>query len=154
MERMVRLQTSRRVAAGWTQQLVVMDQGPIYTLATLQMRASRPAGGDAFDTWRNHVVQEWAGLLDTVIYLEASDDVLLRRIADRSKPHRLRSCIDADALRWLAQLRDALEQTVERFRACAALSVLRFDTGDQELACIADRIGAELDRRPHRAGRI
>ena len=152
MERMVRLQASRKITERMREQVVVLDQGPIYTLGTLRMGTPRPTENDRFEIWWNRVAQQWASVLDTVVFLEATDDVLLRRIMDRSKPHRLKSYLQVDALEWLATLRDALERTVETFRAHSGLSVLRFDTGNEDLPGIVDRVGAELDRGPSRRG--
>ncbi len=152
MERMVRLQASREITERMREQIIVLDQGPIYTLGTLRMSAPRPAENDRFEIWWNRVAQQWASVLDTVVFLEATDDVLLRRIMDRSKPHRLKSDLDVNGLEWLATLRDALERTVETFRAHSGLSVLRFDTGNEDLPGIVDRVGAELDRGPSRRG--
>ena len=149
MERMVRLQASREITERMREQIIVLDQGPIYTLGTLRMSAPRPEN-DRFEIWWNRVAQQWASALDTVVFLEATDDVLLRRIMDRSKPHRLKSDLDVNGSEWLATLRDALERTVETFRAHSGLSVLRFDTGNEDLPGIVDRVGAELDRGPSR----
>ena len=152
MERMVRLQASRRITQRMRGQIVVLDQGPIYTLGTLHLSASRPTENDCFETWWNRMAQDWASVLDTVVFLEARDDVLLRRIMDRSKPHRLKSSTDVHGSEWLATLREALEGTVEAFRAHGGLSVLRFDTGKEDLPGIVDRVGADLDRGQGRRG--
>ena len=152
MERMVRLQASRRITQRMREQVVVLDQRPIYTLGTLHLSASRPTENDGFEIWWNRMAQEWASVLDTVVVLEARNDVLLRRIMDRSKPHRLKSGTDANGSEWLENLREALEGTVETFRAHGGVSVLRFDTGKEDLPGIVDRVGAELDRGPGRRG--
>jgi deoxyadenosine/deoxycytidine kinase len=152
MERMVRLQASRKITQRMREQFVVFDQGPVYTLGTLQLSASRPTENGRFEVWWNRTAQQWANLLDTVVILEARDDILLRRIMDRSKPHRLKSVADVDRSEWLAMLREALEGTVETFRTHFGLSVLRFDTGKEDLPGIVDRVGAELDRGSARRG--
>jgi RNase adaptor protein for sRNA GlmZ degradation len=150
MERMVRVQTSHRIAAHWGEGIRVLDQGPIYTLATLCIRRSRSVVGDPFEVWWNRMAQAWAGLLDTVVFLEAADEILLERIRGRSKPHRLKTHRGADGSRSLAALRDALERTVERIRAHSDVSVLRIDTGRDDLSRVADRILERLDREPGR----
>ena len=150
MERMIRLRASRRIAAGWKSEGVLMDQGPVYTLANLRLSRSGPARGERLETWWRRTAREWACVLDTVIYLEASDDVLLRRVGERSKPHRLQWYTNTDGLNWLATLRGSLERTVDELRVSSDLSVLHFDTSSGDLARIADRVVAELEGR--RAG--
>jgi thymidylate kinase len=146
MERLVRVQASRRIAAGWGEEVVLMDQGPIYTLATLRLGACGPGASERLRSWWDRMVQEWAGLLETVIYLEAEDDVLLSRIRGRSKDHRLKFGIEPDGLAWLTMLREALERTLDRFRERSRLTVLRFDTGREELPRIVDRVSEALER--------
>jgi broad-specificity NMP kinase len=150
MERMVRVQMSRRVAAQWREGIRVLDQGPIYTLGTLHTRSPRVAVSDSFEVWWNRMASEWAGLLDTVVFLEAADAILLERIRGRSKPHRLKAGRCADASRSLAVLRDALERTVDRIRAHSEVSLIRVDTGRDDLARVVNRVLAELDREPDR----
>jgi deoxyadenosine/deoxycytidine kinase len=152
MERMLRLQASRRITQRMREQVVVLDQGPIYTLGTLHLSESRPTDYDRFEIWWDQMAQHWASVLDTVVILEARDDILLRRIKERSKPHRLKSGTYVHGAEWLAILREALERTVEAFRAHRDLSVLRFDTGKEDLPGIVDRVWAELDRGPGRRG--
>ncbi len=148
LERLVRLQASRRIAARWRRQgdLVVMDQGPVYTLATLRPGACGPGADGRLEAWWDRTAREWAGLLDLVIVLEADDGILLQRIFGRDKPHRLKSIVEADRLDWLTALRQSLERTVDRFGGPGGVAVIRFDTGREDLSRIADRVGAEIDR--------
>ncbi|UCE86398.1 MAG: hypothetical protein JSU66_01250 [Deltaproteobacteria bacterium] len=152
MERMVRVQASRRIAERCRRETLVMDQGPIYTLATL--RLSRPAhdAGDPLRTWWDRMSERWARLLHTVVVLDAPDAVLLERIRNRSKDHRLKGGVDRDGLNWLASLRRELDRTVERIGTHAALTTLRFETDCQDLPAVADRICAHLDRAPDPSG--
>ena len=151
LERMVRVQTSRRIAAQWREGIRVMDQGPIYTLGTLHLHRPYVAVSDPFEIWWNRMAQAWASLLDTVILLDAADEILLERISGRSKPHRLKAD-GADGSRSLAALRDTLDRTVESIRVHSELSLLRIDTGRDGLARVVDRVRAELDREPGRGG--
>jgi hypothetical protein len=145
MERMIRAQASLRIAARWRAGMRVMDQGPIYTLGTLHLRHPRIAEAPRLESWFGQMERHWARLLDTVIYLDAPDDVLLQRIGERSKDHRLKTTVDEDGLVWLASLRGELERTVDRLRACSPLTMLRFDTGGQDPAALLNRVRRVLD---------
>jgi len=145
MERMLRLRASQHFADRWTEDVVVMDQGPIYTLGSLRLSGCGPDEGGLLGAWWTRTAQEWAARLDAVIYLEAEVEVLLQRIRDREKAHRLKGGLDSDGVVWLARLREALERTVDTFRTASRLTILRFDTGREALPWIVDRVCGELD---------
>jgi hypothetical protein len=154
MERMVRVQASRRIAERWSGDTRVMDQGPIYTLATLRLSHSRSAEDDPFEIWWSRMARRWSRLLDAVIYLDANDEVLLQRIQQRPKPHRLKagSGFDQDGLEWLGSLRGELQRTVEKLRGGCELPMLRFDTGEEDAAGILNRVRELLECEPSRTG--
>jgi deoxyadenosine/deoxycytidine kinase len=148
MERMIRLHASRTITENLEDEIVVLDQGPIYTLATLHLSASRPTNSSSFENRWKQVAQRWAGLLDTVVFLEAPGDVLLQRILDRSKPHFLKSQTGVDKLEWLNVLSATLKRTVDIFQEHSGLTVLRFDTSKEQLPDILARVQKELARPP------
>jgi hypothetical protein len=148
LERLVRLRAARRIAARWRRQgeVVVMDQGPVYTLATLRLGACAPAAGGRLAACWDRTARDWAGLIDRIIVLDADDAILIERICGREKPHALKSIAGADRRGWLAVLRGALERTVDRIAAGGRVEVVRFDTGQADLDGIAERIAMEIDR--------
>ena len=77
----------RRVDAG--AQVVVLDQGPAYTLTRMApVRRSHAAA-----TWWDHRLRCWADLLAGVVLLDADADVLLERIRARPKHHAHRALL-------------------------------------------------------------
>ena len=118
MERMIRLRASRKITQNLNDEIVVLDQGPVYTLATLHLSDSRPIDSSSFENWWEQIAQLWAEVLDTVVFLEAPGDVLLQRILDRNKPHflksqTLKSQTEVDKLEWLEVLSATLKRTVD-----------------------------------------
>jgi thymidylate kinase len=140
MERMIRVQSSLRIAARWRARTRVMDQGPVYTLATLKLHRPRSVEDARFEIWWDRMARQWARLLDAVIYLDASDAALLQRIRARSKHHRVKDGPEQQGLEWIASLRAELERTVECLREGSPLRVLRVDTGDRDPAAVVDRV--------------
>jgi deoxyadenosine/deoxycytidine kinase len=153
MERMIRLHASRRITQQLKDEIVVLDQGPVYTLATLHLSETRPTDSASFESWWKEVAQRWSGVLDTVVFLEAPGDVLLQRILHRDKPHFLKSQTDVDELEWLEVLSAALKRTVDIFQEHSPLTVLRFDTSKEQLPDILARVQTEL-ARPSRSDRV
>jgi predicted ATPase len=153
MERMIRLHASQRITQRLKDEIVVLDQGPIYTLATLHLSDTRPTDSASFEKLWKQVARRWAGVLDTVVFLEAPGDVLLRRILERDKPHFLKSQTAVDKLEWLEVLSATLKRTVETFQEHSGLTVLRFDTSKEELPDILARVQTQL-ARPSRSNRV
>jgi predicted ATPase len=148
MERMVRLCASRRLAASWRDRLIVMDQGPVYTLATLRFLGREADAGGSFETWWHRTLAQWADVLDTIIYLDAEPRVLMARIAGRSKQHRLKAGLGFGGSEWLVGLCRELERTVEQFEARDGVTVRRIATGARTPERIACEVGGYLDSPP------
>ena len=64
--------------------LLVFDQGPLYTLCRPVLRDLRLAD------WWDETAATWRGRLDAIAWLDAPDDVLAERIDTREKAHRLK----------------------------------------------------------------
>ncbi len=128
-------------------EITVIDQGPVYTLARLAGCSSARRG----TSWWTTQVTTWARLLDTVIVLDADDDVLRERIGARAKAHSLR---DASAERAIAEIRMQrldLERTVFHLRSFG-LPVTRLTTDlstpselSHQLAQILHPAGTAID---------
>ncbi len=82
--------------------------------------------------------EAWGGLLDTVVWLDASDDVLLERINARAKDHRLKGDATREAYAVLERSRADYEAVLARMTAAGTgPTVVRFDTtarSPQEIA--------------------
>ena len=122
--------------------VLVLDQGPLYTLSRLM--AARP--DCAGDGWITRRTARWANLLDAVVLLDAADEVLVERIRTRPKDHAVKASGDGDALAAVARQRDELELVVRAAEA-HGLRVLRRRTDQLPVDQIADD-AAMLAARP------
>ena len=77
---------------------------------------------------------EWAQTLDVVIYLDASDDVLIERIRTRRQAHPVKDLPAEEVGRFLSAYRRAYERVIDDLLACGGPQVahLRADTGHVE----------------------
>ncbi len=112
----------RRVDAG--AQVVVLDQGPAYTL----MRMAPVRRSHVAATWWDHRIQCCADLLAGVVLLDASADTLLERVRARPKPHAAQGLPPGTAQRALNAERATYRGIAERLERLA-VPVLRLDTG-------------------------
>jgi thymidylate kinase len=117
---------ARRRAAG---RAVVFDQGPVYTLSRLVDLAERSSNVPAVRRWWRSALDECAATLDLLVVLDASDDVLLRRIRARAKTHRAKDAEPAAARALLARERSAYDVVASEL-AARGLDVVRLDAAN------------------------
>jgi thymidylate kinase len=101
-------------------EILLFDQGPIYTLARPAMRDQR------LTPWWETRATVWRSLLDTVVSLEAPDAVLLERINARGAEHRLKGRAKGAASEALALDRAGYASVFARFEGGPRM--LRYDT--------------------------
>ncbi len=105
--------------------ILVLDQGPLYTLSRLL--AARPDLTD--DRWLKREMESWANQLDAVLVLDAPDRDLVERIRMRGKTHAVKNSPMSDALAAVAQQRAELEVVVVAAESLG-LDVVRMGTDD------------------------
>lgn len=125
--------------------VVVLDQGPLFTLMRLAERMPEHARGPGFRSWWGRTVRTWAELLDALILVDAPDPVLLDRIRTRSKDHSLkkRAVGARDALASHRQLQEAM---IGELRARGDVPVLHVDTGRRSVDETAAETAIGLER--------
>ncbi len=99
----------------------VLDHGPVFRLASLTAFGPPMVRTAAFARMRTRLARDWGGLLDVVVWLDAPDAVLLRRIADRTQQHRIRGAGHADAVDFLARYRAAYRSVIDQVTAGGAM---------------------------------
>ncbi len=100
-------------------EVLVFDQGPLYTLTRGPLRDAR------LRDWWEPAVERWRTLLDVVVWLDAPDAVLVERIDTRVKEHRYKGTSHA-ARTGLAADRTVYEDLIARLEG--GPRILRFDT--------------------------
>jgi hypothetical protein len=120
-----------------TDELVLLDHGPVFRLAMLLVDAP-PVGGSRLERWWQSRAREWAGLLEAVVCLDASDEVLIGRIEERPRSHRVRGADRADAEAFLKSYREAFAAVLDAVET-AGTRVFRVDTAGDP-GSVADAI--------------
>jgi hypothetical protein len=124
---------------------IILDQGPVYLLA--EIREFGPAflkRQEAEKMWRD-LYSRWADRLDMIVWLDAQDIDLLKRIRSREKEHAVRNVSDENTFEFLDAYRKAYEQIILHLLAKHPdLKTLRFDTSQQSLEEIAYRLLIEF----------
>jgi hypothetical protein len=124
-------------------QTLLLDEGTVFALAKLYSFGPGHTTPDDSDLWMQDLFNNLAPLLDAVIWLDAPDSVLARRIRQRDKPHRLKHGSDAEIREHLAGYRESFEWVVSELSRRNALKVFRFSTDQEPLEEIAAQVLAQ-----------
>ena len=117
----------RRRAAGGAR-VVVLDQGPAYTLA----RLTPVRQGKRGSTWWDGRLRACADLLDTLVLLDADRQTLLERVHTRPKRHAARELQGDTAERYFAEEQHRC-QVIATWLEFAGVRVVRLDTARMAL---------------------
>ena len=123
--------------AGAHERVLVLDQGPLYTLSRLLAARPELAG----HVWFTNRIGRWARQLDAAVVLDAADDELVARIRARAKDHVAKSKSDCEAIVSVRSQREELAAVVD-VAAAHGLNLLR---GRTDIDAVA-RIAADLMR--------
>lgn len=139
--------------------ITLLDQGPIYALVRLKAQAKGVTGGAPFARWWVESIERWAGELDVIVSLDASDRVLWNRINGREQPHRTKGGSGDVGREFINRYRRLFEEALGRLDVPGGPEILRFDTtattGEQIaqevapiLAAAANRVHGRREVRP------
>lgn len=85
----------------------LFDQGPVFRLAVLDEFGPRAVPESGLMQWRRWLLDAWSRSLSLVVWLDAPNEELLRRIRNRQKTHKCELLSDCDAHALLDRYRDA-----------------------------------------------
>ncbi len=129
---------------------IVLDEGPLYSMAMLRGRVRDGRLVRACD----RALAEWAGALDLIVWLDAPDAVLTERIKSRAKDHEVKDR-DAPAIaEFLARHRAWLSSAVALLTTQPGVRVLAFHTDAESPDRIAQHVlGAVAEAGSHAVAR-
>ncbi len=118
MKRILRLSTLYRLAhRAKNCRALLFDEGPVYMLARILVFGGKNIETGGFARWWWHAIAEWAATLDLVVWLDAPDDVLARRIHTRPQWHPFQGAGDEDLAPFLHSYREAFTRVLAELTA-------------------------------------
>ena len=113
-------------------QAIILDQGPVYLFAEIsEFGPEFLKRQEAEKMWRD-LYSRWADTLDMIVWLDAPDADLLKRIRSRDKEHVVKNESVDTTFEFLAGFRKAYEQIISNLSANHKnLKILRFDTSQK-----------------------
>jgi thymidylate kinase len=128
--------------------VTLLDHGPVFRLTRLREFGPQLTRSEVFESWWQAALNQWAIRLEAIVWLDATDEILVERIRSRAAWHRVKRGREADIRRFLTRYRACYEQVLSRLTAIRPPRVLRFDTGLGSADEIAEAVLAALDLRP------
>ena len=119
---------------------ILLDHGPVFKLATLNEFGPENLKTDRFEMWWNSMFKRWASTLDIVIWLDAPDPVLEKRINSRDQRHAVKGKTESEVVDFLARYRMSYEETLAKLKTDGGPRLLQFDTSRISIEQVADEI--------------
>jgi hypothetical protein len=150
MKRITYLTTLQRlvetnISAG--ERAVVLDEGPVYMLARLLVFGEDRIRSVAFERWWRHAVEQWARLLDVIVWLDAPDPILMHRLRVRLQPHPIKELSDDAMIKFLGTYRAAYDRVVGALATGRGPTVLKLRSDQESLSHLAQRVTAEMRKK-------
>lgn len=125
----------------------VFDHGPLYRLARLREFGPEITRTEPFERWWRACRDRWVGALDLVVWLDASDGVLLQRVQDRGHQYLDATPSGEDKHEFLARYRRAFAEVLEQ-GAAERPRMLLFRSDQKSVDEIADEVLAAFAPEP------
>ncbi len=124
--------------------VLILDQGPIYDLATLHAFGPERLRSQHYKAWWERTFNQWAHTVELVIWLDAPEEILLERIRSRDKWHPVKERPVQEMRDYLLRYQTAYEHVMTELAARHDIKILHFDTGTQPLEDTMSQILAEI----------
>ena len=124
---------------------ILLDHGPVFKFATLNEFGPETLKTDQFASWWDRMFEQWASTLDMVIWLDAPDPILDKRINSRDQRHSVKGKSESEVVHFLARYRTSYEETLAKLRIAGNTRLLQFDTSRTSIEQVADEILSALN---------
>ena len=125
---------------------VLLDHGPVFKLATLHEFGPESLKDPGYQPWWNNTFRQWASTLDVVIWLDAPDLILEKRINSRNQHHTVKGKSAPETSQFLARYRVSYEQILAKLKSFGGPVLFRFDTNQTPIEQIVDEVLLTVNR--------
>jgi shikimate kinase len=128
--------------------IIFLDQGPVYLLSEISLFGPDCLKGEkvtrVWQTW----YREWAATLDAIVWLDATDECLIKRIRSRDKDHVVKNESVQMVSEFLERYRSVYKHIQSELAANHnGFKILRFDTNRQASEEIAYQLLMDFDSK-------
>ena len=125
--------------------ITLVENSPIFKLTRLHAFGPENMLGQSFDGWWASMFKQWGNTVDTIIWLDAPDDILIARVHARGRWHRIMGMSGKEANEFLARYRQSYEKILPEFTVKYGTRLIRLDTQQQSLSQMRDKVLAAHD---------
>lgn len=120
---------------------LLLDHGPLYMLASLQVFGPPLAQQALLEAWWQEKLEQWAHILDGVVWLNAPAPVLIERINTRRADHLIKGQTQPDMTAFLERYHQAFVDVVMRLPVDRTpLKVVQIDSHQSSADEICDEV--------------
>jgi thymidylate kinase len=119
---------------------ILLDHGPVFKMATLHAFGPDYLKTERSEAWWNQMFRQWASTVDMVIWLDAPNPILEKRINSRSQRHAVKGKSETEALRFLGRYRTAYERILARLMVDGGPTLFQFDTSRITIEQVVDEV--------------
>lgn len=83
---------------------------------------------------------QWASTVDIVIWLDAPDPILEKRLNSRNQRHAVKGKTETEVLRFLARYRISYEQILAKLMTDRGPALFQFDTSQTTIEQVVDEV--------------
>ena len=125
--------------------ITLVENSPIFKLTRLHAFGPENIRGPGFDRWWASMLKQWGNTVDTIIWLDAPDEILIARVHARGRWHRIMGMPGKAANEFLARYRQSYERILPEFTVNYGTRLIRLDTNQQSLSQMRDKVLAAYD---------
>jgi hypothetical protein len=129
----------------------MLNPGSVYWLTALREFGPEITKTQRYETWWENMLNQWAALLDVIIWLEAPDRVLLERVHARDDWHEAKEQPRHEALETFACYHTCYERMVSAMTADGGPRVLHFRTDQLSADHIVESVLVALELEDEQA---
>ena len=119
---------------------ILLDHGPVFKLATLNAFGPEYLKTERIEVWWKNMFKQWASTVDIVIWLDAPDAILEKRINSRRQRHAVKGKTEMEVLQFLARYRMSYEQILAKLMTDGGPALFQFDTSQTTIEQVVDEI--------------
>ena len=120
--------------------VILLDQGPVFRLATLHAFGPDMLRRPAARSWWNNMIKRWAATLDLVVWLDAPNPILEQRINARERWHLVKGKPEREAAEFLDRYRKSYYQVLWGLSLHGRPGLMAFNTERECICQVADAI--------------
>jgi len=126
--------------------IIVMDQGPVSIMAELSVIDPKCLQSQAAKKWWENTIKGWIDALDLLIWLDASDPTLIKRVRTRDQWHLIKDQQDREALDFNTSYRSTYNSLLSALTADGrGPQVIEINTGRESLDTVMDKVLVALE---------